>query len=459
MKVSIDEIRIKEGRRSLDADHVKELADSIWELGLLNPVTIDNENTLIAGLHRLEAARRLGWTEVECTVSSLDGLQAELAEIDENIIRSGLSPVEYGEILLRRKEIYEALHPETKNGGDRKSGKIRSAKCTSDSEPSRSFVDDTAEKLGVNPCTVRRQIQTARNLTPEAKKIIKESEAKLSKKAALKLSRLEPEQQKEAAALLAAKEIWDVEEYTSKIKATADASQKDMKSELQEHAKEGDFVAEAHFLESKSQQCSSKEIAEQDGTENLKSVISFESHCQTEHNSPEKQIVSHGHLKENDICGFNIKEHRCLIPELGAAHMQQPEKEQDPVHTQFHEPGPELLYQARQRDNVLLSPVRSMLDMKPQGSGMSLKEIIADLKDPDKDCSGTPDSFLQEYDAFVRKFHREIDWYNDPYYDTVYPFLTDGQLTDLRRLTDSVISSAEELFRKVKTASEQKGTE
>lgn len=459
MKVSIVEIRIKEGRRSLDADHVKELADSIRELGLLNPVTIDNENILIAGLHRLEAVRRLGWTEVECTVSSLDGLQAELAEIDENIIRSGLSPVEYGEILLRRKEIYEALHPETKNGGDRKSGKIRSAKCTSDSEPSRSFVDDTAEKLGVNPCTVRRQIQTARNLTPEAKKIIKESETKLSKKAALKLSRLEPEQQKEAAALLAAKEIRDVEEYTSKIKTVADVSRTNMEYELQEHAEESDFSAGEHSLEAKAQKCSLKEMTEQDGTGNLKSVTSFESHCQTEHNSPEKQAVSHEHLKENDICGSNIKEHRCLIPEPGAAHMQQPEKEQEPVHTQIHEPGPELSYQAGQKDKALLSPARSMPDMKPQGGGVSLKEIIADLKDPDKDCSGTPDSFLQEYDAFVRKFHREIDWYNDPYYDTVYPFLTDGQLTDLRRLTDSVISSAEELYRKVKTASEQKGTE
>lgn len=455
MKISIDEIRIKEGRRSLDTDHVKELADSIRELGLLNPVTIDNENTLIAGLHRLEAVRRLGWTEVECTVSSLDGLQAELAEIDENIIRSGLSPVEYGEILLRRKEIYEALHPETKNGGDRKSGKIRSAKCTSDSEPSRSFVDDTAEKLGVNPCTVRRQIQTARNLTPEAKKIIKESETKLSKKAALKLSRLEPEEQKEAAALLAAKEIRDVEEYTSKIR-TANVSQTDMESELQEHAKESDFAAGEYSLESKAQQCPLKEMTEQDGTGNLKSVTSFdESHRQTEHNSPEKQTVSRGHLKENDICGSNIKEHKFFSPESGTVHMQQPEKEQEPVHTQLHEQGTELPYQAGQKDKVLLSPVRAISDMKPQGSGMSLKEIIADLKDPDKDCSGTPDSFLQEYDAFVRKFHREIDWYSDPYYDTVYPFLTDRQLADLRRLTDSVISSVEELYRKVKTATER----
>mgnify|MGYP007105069039 FL=1 len=128
-----------------------------------------------------------------------------------------------------------------------------------------------------------------------------------------------------------------------------------------------------------------------------------------------------------------------------------------PVHTQFHEPEPEVPRQAG-KDKAVPSSACVTPDKEPQG-GISLKEIIADLKDPDKDCSGTPDSFLQEYDAFVRKFHREIDWYNDPYYDTVYPFLTDGQLTDLRSLTDSIISSVEELFQKVKTASEQKGTE
>ena len=116
MKVPIGEIQINEGRRGLDAAHVRELADSIRELGLLNPVTVDSENNLIAGLHRLEAVRTLGWDEVECTVSSLEGLQAELAEIDENFVRNGLSAIEYGEMLLRRKEIYEALHPETKAG-------------------------------------------------------------------------------------------------------------------------------------------------------------------------------------------------------------------------------------------------------------------------------------------------------------------------------------------------------
>ncbi len=35
MQVPIEEIKRKDGRRKLDTDHVKELADSIRELGLL----------------------------------------------------------------------------------------------------------------------------------------------------------------------------------------------------------------------------------------------------------------------------------------------------------------------------------------------------------------------------------------------------------------------------------------
>ena len=145
MLVPISEIKINAGRREADPEGVQELVDSISKVGLLNPITIDREHTLIAGLHRLEAAKLLCWTEIECNVSSLEGLLAELAEVDENVVRKGLSAVEYSGLLLRRKEIYEALHPETKHGGDRKSEKIKSAKCTFDSE--KSFVDDTAEKL------------------------------------------------------------------------------------------------------------------------------------------------------------------------------------------------------------------------------------------------------------------------------------------------------------------------
>ena len=43
-------------------------------------------------------------------------MQAELAEIDENFVRKNLSIIDFGNLLLRRKEIYEILHPETKQG-------------------------------------------------------------------------------------------------------------------------------------------------------------------------------------------------------------------------------------------------------------------------------------------------------------------------------------------------------
>ena len=103
MRIAINEIKIKPGRREAEPGDVRELADSIAEVGLLCPITVGQDYTLIAGLHRLEAAKLLDWTEIECTVSELTGLQAELAEIDENFVRAELGSTEFGELLLRRK--------------------------------------------------------------------------------------------------------------------------------------------------------------------------------------------------------------------------------------------------------------------------------------------------------------------------------------------------------------------
>ena len=65
MLVKISDIKIKPGRREAKPKAVEELARSIQALGLLNPIIITEDNTLIAGLHRLEAVKKLGWAEVE----------------------------------------------------------------------------------------------------------------------------------------------------------------------------------------------------------------------------------------------------------------------------------------------------------------------------------------------------------------------------------------------------------
>lgn len=208
MQIPIFQINVNAGRREADPEAVQKLADSISKVGLLNPITVDQEYNLIAGLHRLEAAKRLGWTEIKCTVSNLSGLLAELAEIDENLVRRDFDCVDEGEQLARRKEIYEMLHPETRRG--KRNGQTSKTDTGSVLE-TKSFAQDTAEKIGVTPRTVERKVQIAKSLTPEAKGIVKRND--IGFKNALKLSRLPPEQQEAAASQLAAGEIHSVDEY------------------------------------------------------------------------------------------------------------------------------------------------------------------------------------------------------------------------------------------------------
>ena len=64
MLIQISEIKVNPGRREADPEGVQDLVDSISKVGLINPITVDREHTLIAGLHRLEAVKLLGWTEI-----------------------------------------------------------------------------------------------------------------------------------------------------------------------------------------------------------------------------------------------------------------------------------------------------------------------------------------------------------------------------------------------------------
>ena len=208
MKIKISNIKINPGRREAAPEAIEELARSIAAVGLMNPITVTQDNTLIAGLHRLEAAKLLGWTEIECNSIGMSSLQAELAEIDENIVRTRLSRQELGEQFLRRKEIYEMLHPETRQGM-RNGQTVKNAKLAS--LETKSFAQDTAEKTGMSKRTVSRLLQIANNMTQDAKRIVQASD--IPQDTALKISRLPSDQQAEAASLLATGTVQSVEQY------------------------------------------------------------------------------------------------------------------------------------------------------------------------------------------------------------------------------------------------------
>ena len=103
---------------------VGSLMQSIERLGLLQPIIVVatkiNRGALcdgwriVAGHHRVEAHRRLGRDSIEATVmASASLIEAELIEIDENLCRAELTPAQRAVAINRRKQIWEALHPET----------------------------------------------------------------------------------------------------------------------------------------------------------------------------------------------------------------------------------------------------------------------------------------------------------------------------------------------------------
>lgn len=220
MRIPISEIKINPGRRNADPTHIHELSQSISDVGLLNPITVDSSQTLIAGLHRLEAAKLLNWTEIECTVCDIDSIRVELAEIDENVIRRNMTGTELNSLLARRKKLYENLHPETI--ARNRPGHVNNHQSSSDNvscEPKvKSFVEDTAEKLGVSPRTIERRVWTAEHLVPEAQKILSPmGKQQPSFGDLMKLARLDTEQQVETASLLASGAIKSVNEYLERL--------------------------------------------------------------------------------------------------------------------------------------------------------------------------------------------------------------------------------------------------
>lgn len=195
MNLRIDSITVKTGRREVNQGKVKELADSISEIGLLNPITVTKDNVLVAGLHRLLAVKSLGRETIEASVIDVDGLHTELAEIDENLIRNELHYIDRGNQLKRRKQIYEELYPGTKVGVAQALAMNKILGHNVSAETAPTFVADTSTKTGKSKRVIHEELQIANNILPEVQKVIKEKD--LPKTEALKISRLEPEQQKE----------------------------------------------------------------------------------------------------------------------------------------------------------------------------------------------------------------------------------------------------------------------
>ena len=173
--VDVKSIKIPRGHRPTDPKKVESLAQSIRENGLLQPVGLTSNRTLLYGAHRLAAYQKLGIKKIPAILHDVDGLRGELATIDENLLRRALTAIEETRALARRQEIYEALHPETKQhvaGGKASGARRRDKNRTNDKMSLVPFAEDTAAKIGKSRRTVERKVAIGQKLDKEAAELI-----------------------------------------------------------------------------------------------------------------------------------------------------------------------------------------------------------------------------------------------------------------------------------------------
>jgi len=231
-KIPIVSVRVGARKRPLDSAKVAELAASIAELGLLQPIGVRPDGTLVYGYHRLEACKQLGWTEIPAVVVDGDDLRAELAEISENLIRNELTLLERAEHLARMRAVYEQLHPNARGVG-------RPAK---NSATVAAFSEWAAAQAGLAQRTIRHYVQLAESVAPEVRDAIRRTPIANDGRELRQLASLEPSQQRAVAELIASREAGSVREATREL-ARREALQREDSSELpaQVQIRHGDF--------------------------------------------------------------------------------------------------------------------------------------------------------------------------------------------------------------------------
>ncbi|MCL6592833.1 MAG: ParB N-terminal domain-containing protein, partial [Alicyclobacillus sp.] len=111
-KLPIEQIVVEERIRE-DLGNLDDLAESLRQYGLIHPIVVDAQNRLVAGGRRLEAAKRLGWTEIEVRyLGELSELERRMIEIEENVRRKDLTEYERSQRLV---ELLNAAKAVAKN--------------------------------------------------------------------------------------------------------------------------------------------------------------------------------------------------------------------------------------------------------------------------------------------------------------------------------------------------------
>jgi len=98
-------------RTRFDPKALQELANSISENGLIQPITVRHIDStemyqIVAGERRTRAIELLNWSEVPCIVVSLNDEEASAVMLTENVSRDDLDPIDEANAYASRISLY-----------------------------------------------------------------------------------------------------------------------------------------------------------------------------------------------------------------------------------------------------------------------------------------------------------------------------------------------------------------
>ena len=183
-RIALSHVQRQSSARDINTSAVSGIAASMMEIGQLTPIFVKRANVpikgvmepgylLIAGNHRVEAARQLGWAEIDARVVAGESLEAELIEIDENLCRAELTASQRAQAIKRRRQIWEALHP-----GEEMGGKTLSTHQEKDAlgrskspQQEQQFAASTAAAAGMTKQAINQHLARAEALGDDLERI------------------------------------------------------------------------------------------------------------------------------------------------------------------------------------------------------------------------------------------------------------------------------------------------
>ncbi len=194
--IPLTDIKVGDRLRKIDHAHAAMIAESIRLHGrVIEPITVHMEKkgqyTLIAGAHRLEAAKLAGLTTIPATIyEQLSKTIVRLMEIDENLCRHELSALDRAVFLSERKKLYEEMYPETIAGVAGAVGKHNPANAMF------AFAENVAETIGLSRRTIEMAVKLCRDLIPEVRERLSGTPIARNQSELLALAKRTPDEQR-----------------------------------------------------------------------------------------------------------------------------------------------------------------------------------------------------------------------------------------------------------------------